>query len=113
MRYKVLVEGPALTQSGYGEHTRLVLRSLREREDVLDIYMNPLNWGTTSWLLGESEERSWLDRLMQKTAAKNDSDDKHFDIQIHVGIPNEFERKANYCVCVTAGVETTKVSLPE
>jgi len=110
MRYKVLVEGPALTQSGYGEHTRLVLRSLREREDVLDIYMNPLNWGTTSWLLGESEERSWLDRLMQKTAAKNDSDDKHFDIQIHVGIPNEFERKANYCVCVTAGVETTKVS---
>ena len=111
MRYKVLIEGPALTQSGYGEHTRLVLRSLRSREDALDLHLNPLNWGTTGWLLGDSEERSWLDHLMAKYVALNEKEkEPHYDIQIHVGIPNEFQRKANYCVCVTAGIETTKVS---
>ena len=109
MRYKVLVEGPALTQSGYGEHTRLVLRSLKAREDVLDVYLNPLNWGMTGWLLGESKERDWLDSLMVKYSQIKEPE-QHFDIQIHVGIPSEFERKANYCVCVTAGVETTRVS---
>ena len=39
-----------------------------------------------------------------------DEKQKSFDIQIHVGIPNEFERKAPYAVCVTAGIEATKVS---
>ncbi len=68
MKHRVFVEGPVLTQSGYGEHTRLVLRSLRKRDDILDIYVSPLNWGTTSWLLGDSEERSWLDGMMAKTA---------------------------------------------
>ena len=56
MKYKIVVEGPALTRSGYGEHTRLVLRALRAREDVLDIYLHPLNWGTTSWFLEDEEE---------------------------------------------------------
>ena len=66
MRYKVLVEGPVLTQSGYGEHSRLVLRSLRDREDILDIYVSPLNWGTTGWILGDDDQRSWIDSLLQK-----------------------------------------------
>ena len=108
MKYKVLVEGPALTQSGYGEHTRLVLRALRMREDILDIYLSPLNWGTTSWLLGDSEERKWMDGLINKLSAF--SGEESMDIHIRVGIPNEFERRAPYAVVVTAGIETTKVS---
>ena len=35
---RVLVRGPALSQSGYGEHTRLVLRALRSREEELELY---------------------------------------------------------------------------
>ena len=31
-------------------------------------------------------------------------------MQIRVGIPNEFEKKAPYSVCVTAGIETDRVS---
>ena len=38
MKKKVLVEGPILSQSGYGEHARFVLRSLRSQEDIFDIY---------------------------------------------------------------------------
>ena len=34
----------------------------------------------------------------------------HFDMQIRVGIPNEFEKKAPFSVCVTAGIESDRVS---
>ncbi len=57
MKKKVLVEGPVLSQSGYGEHARFVLRSLRLHEEMFDIYVIPLNWGNTSWLFEENEEQ--------------------------------------------------------
>ena len=108
-RIKVLVEGPALTRSGYGEHTRLVLRSLKTREGLFDIHLNPLNWGGTGWLTSLGEESEWFGSLVAKF--QNLDESKHnFDVQIHVGIPNEFSRKASHCVCVTAGIEATKVS---
>ncbi len=109
MRYKVLVEGPVLTQSGYGEHSRLVLRTLRDREDILDIYVSPLNWGATGWILGDSEQRKWIDELLQKQIPSENPQD-FFDIHIHIGIPHEFTRKGKFCTHVTAGIETTKVS---
>ncbi len=109
-RIKVLVEGPALTRSGYGEHTRLVLRSLRVREELFDIYLNPLNWGGTGWLSSVGEEIEWFNTLVSKFQNEAPKENKNYDVQIHVGIPNEFERKASYCVCVTAGIEATKVS---
>jgi glycosyltransferase involved in cell wall biosynthesis len=110
MKYKILVTGPALTRSGYGEHTRLVLRSLRQREDMLDIFLHPLNWGATGWITGQGEDREYIDQLVAKSAvlAKEETT-PNFDMHIHVGIPNEFERRAPYSVCVTAGIETTKV----
>lgn len=108
MKYKVIVEGPALTRSGYGEHTRLVLRSLKAREDVLDIYLSPLNWGTTSWFLESSEETEWINGLVKKLQELPE-DKRQFDVHVRVGIPNEFNRLAPYSVMVTAGIETTKV----
>jgi len=38
MKKKILVRGPALSQSGYGEHARMVLRALKEREDLYRPY---------------------------------------------------------------------------
>ena len=108
MKYKIVVEGPALTRSGYGEHTRLVLRALRAREDVLDIYLHPLNWGTTSWFLEDEEETQWMNGLITKLRSLPD-EEKKFDLHVRVGIPNEFNRLAPFSVMVTAGIETTKV----
>ena len=108
-RVKVLVEGPALTRSGYGVHARLVLESLKMREESLDIFVNPLNWGSTGWLLEDGAHIKWIHKLVQKYQALDDNN-KNFDIHIHVGVPNEFSRKAPYAVCVTAGIETTKVA---
>jgi len=111
---KVLLEAPILTQSGYGEHSRLVFRALREYPDA-DIYVNPLSWGTTSWLSDSNKERLAIDECIRKNVvyfqqAQSAQQQPQYDMQVHVGIPNEFEKKASYSVCVTAGIETTKIS---
>ena len=85
---KVLLKGPILTQSGYGVHTRTVLRALLSKEDVFDVYLQPLAWGHTSWLWEDSEERKHIDNLLKKTIAFTQQR-RPFDMSIQVTIPNE------------------------
>ena len=112
MKQKVIVRGPVLTRSGYGEHARFVLRSLRQVEDQLDIYIHPVPWGKTGWIYEDDEERRWLDNLIQKTAVyQNQSQGKpHFDMSIQVTIPNEWQKMAPVNIGVTAGIETNRVA---
>ena len=105
---KVLVRGPALTRTGYGEHCRFVLRALREVEG-LDIYFIPVNWGQSNWVWEINEERQWMDEIIKKTAIYNQQKGP-YDMSIQVTIPNEWERLAPINVGVTAGIETTKVA---
>lgn len=109
MKKKVLVRGPALTQSGYGEHTRFVLRALRLQEQHLDIHVMPVNWGETGWLSTNDEERRWIDSCVER--CKQHLDAKlPYDISVQVTIPNEWQRMAAVNIGVTAGIETNKVS---
>jgi glycosyltransferase involved in cell wall biosynthesis len=105
---KVLVRGPALTQTGYGEHCRFVLRALREVDDM-DVYLLPVNWGQSSWKWEDSEEREWLDQIIKKTAIYGQQGGQ-YDISIQVSIPNEWKRMAPVNIGVTAGIETNKVA---
>ncbi len=105
---KVLVRGPALTRTGYGEHCRFVLRALRQVED-LDIYLLPVNWGESAWVWEDSEEREWFDFLVKKTAVYGQQGGQ-YDMSIQVTIPNEWQRMAPVNIGVTAGIETTKVA---
>tara|TARA_Y100000114_G_C11762990_1_gene331010 strand:+ start:1388 stop:2653 length:1266 start_codon:yes stop_codon:yes gene_type:complete len=113
---RILLEAPILTKSGYGEHARFVFRSLmsRAQHHNLEIFINPLNWGETGWITRDSDEKRLIEENIKKYAnyvrSKNEGmPQKNFDIQIHVGIPNEFEKKAAYSICVTAGIETDRV----
>ena len=109
MKKKILVRGPALTQSGYGEQARFALRSLRTREDVFDIYLHPLNWGKTGWVFEDTEERRWLDSLIKK-AAEYENAGGQYDMSLQVTIPNEWEKIAPINIGYTAGIETTRIS---
>ena len=40
MKKNVLLVGPILTRSGYGEQARFALRALRSREDLFNIYID-------------------------------------------------------------------------
>ena len=112
MRKKIVVRGPVLSMSGYGEQTRFALRSLRKHEDKFDIYIIPVGWGATGWQHEYDEERIWFDRKIQKTAdyMNSESDNVKFDMSLQVTIPNEWEPLAPYNIGYTAGIETTKVS---
>jgi len=105
----IVVRGPALSQSGYGEHTRFVLRSLRSRPDLYDVFLLSTNWGATSWIWEESEEREWIDTILQKTIQHGRADGK-FDISLQITIPNEWEKLAPVNIGITAGIETTKIA---
>ena len=109
MKAKVLVRAPALSQSGYGEHARFVLRALRTREDLFEIYLENLNWGKTSWLWLDNPEREWIDSLLMKTIAHTQAKGT-FDVTFQVTIPNEWEKLAPINIGCTAGIETTMIS---
>ncbi len=110
-KMKVLIEGPLLTRSGYGEHARLVFESIRKYPGI-EIYAKCVNWGSTSW-------SSWYDDELHQCIVRNSmylsecskqGKNPSYDIQIFVGILNEFEKCANKSVVVTAGIETDRVS---
>ena len=109
MRKKVFFKGPLLTRSGYGEQARFALRALRSREDLFDIYIQPIKWGHTSWLSEMDEERIWIDQTIERTIGYIESGGS-FDVSLQVTIPNEWENLAPVNIGYTAGIETTKVA---
>ena len=109
MKKNIILKGPILTRSGYGEQARFALRSLRSREDLYNIFIQPLKWGDTSWLSEANEERTWIDKTIEKTISYVQQGGM-FDASIQVTIPNEFEPLAPVNIGYTAGIETTKVA---
>tara|TARA_R110001599_G_scaffold116633_1_gene284453 strand:+ start:1166 stop:3142 length:1977 start_codon:yes stop_codon:yes gene_type:complete len=109
MKKKILVRGPVLSRSGYGEQTRFAIRSLRAYEDIYDIFIMPTNWGKTGWVWEENEERQWVDEKIKQTALHTNQGGQ-FDMSLQVTIPNEWEKLAPINIGYTAGIETTKVA---
>jgi len=104
MQKKILLKGPLLTRSGYGEQARYALRCLRSRPELFDIYIQPLTWGATSWLGELNEEREWIDSKIEKTISFIQQGGQ-FDMSLQVTIPNEWEQIAEVNVGYTAGME--------
>ena len=107
---KVLLASPAMTNSGYGCHSREILESI-ERMDNVDLMISLMAWGNCSWLsYGDIKER--IIRYSQKNAQYQHSQKKEpIDCVIHVTVPTEFE-KHYPCpyICVTAGIESDRIS---
>jgi len=119
MKKRILVRGPVLSQSGYGEQARFAMKSLRTQEDIYEIYIIPTGWGATGWVSSSSEERKWLDKCIFKTARYIQEAQQQkvplansglFDVSLQITIPNEWENLAPINIGYTAGIETTKVS---
>ena len=111
MKKNVLLVGPILTQSGYGKHARMVYRALKSREDLFNIFINPVNWGATSWTSEDNEERRDIDEIINKTFVHM-SQKLPFDTTIMVTIPSEWRqyRAGPENIGVCAGIESDRVS---
>lgn len=110
MKKRIIIRGPALSRSGYGEQCRFALRAMKSREDVFDIYLVNTNWGQTSWISADDEEREWLDSLLMKTNMALQQENPSFDVSLQVTIPNEWQPMAPINIGYTAGIETTKIA---
>jgi glycosyltransferase involved in cell wall biosynthesis len=109
MTKTILVKGPALSQTGYGEQTRFAVRSLLSRPDLFDVFLQPTEWGKSSWLLPNDSDRKWIDQLIRKTVVYTQQGGT-FQVSLQVTIPNEWEKLAPVNIGYTAGIETTKVA---
>ena len=109
MLKKVLIKGPVLSRSGYGEQSRFALRSLRSRPDLFDIYIVNIAWGQTGQITDINEETDFINQCLIKTQVHVQQKGQ-FDISLQVTVPNEFEKIAPVNIGYTAGIETTKVA---
>ena len=110
MKKKIFVRGPVLSQSGYGEQARFALRALRSREDLFDIYIQPINWGQTGWIWDESEFRDWMDARILETQLLIQQKQLQPDMSLQITIPNEFQKICPINIGYTAGIETDRVA---
>ena len=112
MKKTVLINGPILTKSGYGEHARFVWRALKSRPDLFDVFVNPINWGKTPWLWEHHPERVEIDTDIGKFQHVSSQGPFKVDINVMVTIANEFKHyyaQGSKNIGVTAGIEGDKV----
>jgi len=98
----LVFQGPIFTRSGYGDHCRDLMKSLRKM-DKYDIKIIPLRWGNTpqNQVDPSTDFGKWmLSRVITEVTEKP-------DVFMQVSVANEFEPKGHYNIGVTAGVETT------
>jgi glycosyltransferase involved in cell wall biosynthesis len=110
VKKKIFVRAPCLSQSGYGEQSRFALRALKSREDLFDIYVQPIPWGQTGWIWEDDDFRTWLDSRITQTQILLQQKQLNPDISLQITIPNEFEKICPVNIGYTAGIECDKVS---
>jgi len=100
----VVIRAPLLSQSGYGVHSRQIVKWLFSREDF-STTSQVVNWGNTPWLLNHDAEDGLIGSILNSTTTGRDN----FDISFQVQLPNEWDTSlAKFNVGVTALVETDK-----
>ena len=103
MNKPILVfQSPIFTRSGYGDHSRDILKSLFDL-DKYDVKVVPTRWGTTP-----QDQIDPTTEFGQKILSNIVTQlDKKPDVFIQVSVANEFKPVGEYNIGITAGVEST------
>ena len=104
MKPLLLVTGPVATRSGYGSHTRDLVKSLIKM-DKYDIKINSLKWGNCP--MNALDENNPEDRMIKDKILLEPRMERQPDVHIQISVPNEFTAIGRYNIGVTAGIETT------
>jgi len=101
-----LVTAPVATRSGYGAHSRDIVRALIDL-DKYDVKIWNVKWGTTplnALQKGDPNDDIIIERLLSDPSLPAQP-----DIHIHIVIPNEFKTFGKYNIGITAGLECTAI----
>ena len=99
-----LVTAPVATRSGYGAHSRDIVRSLIKL-DRYDVKIWSVRWGSTpmnALNVDDENDKIIIDRILSTPELPQQP-----DLHIHIVIPIEFQPIAKYNIGITAGLETT------
>ena len=104
MKPLLLVTGPVATRSGYGSHSRDIVRSLIAM-DRFDIKINSMRWGNcplNALSANDVEDKKIIDLILTEQKLERQP-----EIHIHISVPNEFQPIGKYNIGITAGIENT------
>lgn len=106
MKKRITFRGPALTQSGYGVHSRQVLDWLFSRDDI-ELNIQALPWGVTPWYI-DGLKRPTSDLINKITTASRPPGGP-IDVSYQLQLPHEWDSGlAKINIGMTAGVEADR-----
>lgn len=98
----LVFQAPIATRSGYGDHSRDLLKSLFDM-DKFDIKIVPTRWGNTPQNQIDATTE-FGQKILNNIAVQLD---RQPDVFVQVSVANEFKKMGKYNIGITAGVETT------
>ena len=104
MKPLMLITGPVTTRSGYGSHSRDLVRSLIAM-DKFDVKINSLRWGNCPMNALDKDDPN--DKIILDKILTTDNLSRQPEIHIQISVPNEFTPIAKYNIGITAGIENT------
>jgi glycosyltransferase involved in cell wall biosynthesis len=98
----LVISAPIFTRSGYGSHSRDILKAIRKL-DKFDIKILSQRWGNTPFtaLKGDDEFAVWCRENTVQTQLS-----KKPDVFVQISVANEFQPVGEFNIGITAGVET-------
>ena len=99
-----LVTAPVATRSGYGAHSRDIVRALIKL-DKYDVKIWPVPWGNTPQNALDNTDEN--DKIIIERLLLEPKLDNQPELHVHIVIPIEFQTFGKYNIGITAGLETT------
>ncbi len=104
---KLVISCPVATRSGYGDHSRDIIRSLLQI-DKYDVSILSQRWGGCP--MNALDATDDFHKEIIKRIVFNNNLTSQPDIWIQVSTPIEFQKVGKYNIGITAGIETTACS---
>ena len=98
----LVYQAPVATRSGYGDHSRDILKSIFEY-DKFDVITIPTRWGNTPQ--NQINPTTDFGKKLLSTVGKQLT--KQPEVHIQMTVPNEFQKKGKFSIGITAGIEST------
>ena len=107
MKKLMLICAPVSSRSGYGAHSRDLVRSFIEHNKYVVSIMD-VPWGQCPRNALDKNNKNDI-KIMNRILSEPKMD-KQPDVYVDIRIPNEFQQYGKFNIGITAGIETTAVS---
>tara|TARA_Y100001973_G_C5186978_1_gene328487 strand:- start:806 stop:2179 length:1374 start_codon:yes stop_codon:yes gene_type:complete len=107
MKKLMLITAPVSSRSGYGEHSRDLVRAFLD-SNKYDIKIMDCPWGEcprNALKVDNPNDKKILDCILLQPQT-----DRQPDVYVDIRIPNEFQQWGKFNIGITAGIETNAVS---